>query len=76
MGILSLSAVGLEFPTAVTASAASLSNMGPLLDYTLPENGYEAFTIPQQLISSLLMLVGRVEVLAFLYILSPKLWRT
>ena len=33
MGILSLSAVGLDFETAVTASAASLSNMGPLLDY-------------------------------------------
>ena len=76
MGILSLSAVGMEFPRAVTASAASLSNMGPLLDYTLPENSYEAFSVPQQLISGILMLVGRVEVLAFLSILSPRLWRT
>ncbi len=75
MGILSLSAVGMTFPTAVTASAATLSNMGPLLDYTLPVAGYESFSNSQLFITCVLMLIGRVEVLAFLSILSPKMWK-
>ena len=76
MGILSMSAVGMTFETAVTISAASLSNMGPLLEYTLPQAGYEALSMNQMIIASILMLVGRVEVLAFLSILSPGFWRS
>ena len=73
-GIVALAATGMEFPVAVTGSAASLSNMGPLLDATLPPFGYEAFTLPQMRVSAALMLFGRIEVLAVFAFLSPRLW--
>lgn len=75
LGTLGLAAVGLEYDMAVATSAASLANMGPLLDATLPSFTYSDFTIPQQLISAALMLLGRVEVLAAFAIMSPGLWR-
>lgn len=76
LGILGLTALGMDYNIAVASSAASLSNMGPLLDYTLPDYSYSAFSIPQLILSSLLMLIGRVEVLAGLAILAPGLWRS
>jgi len=73
-GILALAATGIAFPTAVAASAASVSNMGPLLDATLPQQGFESFTSAQMSIATMLMLIGRVEVLAAFAFLSPRLW--
>ncbi len=75
LGILALGGAGMDFEIAVATSAASIANMGPLLDATLPAYTYSSFTLPQQLISSGLMLIGRVEVLAAFAILSPGLWR-
>lgn len=75
LGILGLGALGMEYTMATAASAASLSNMGPMLDATLPPYSYAAFTLPQQALCSALMLVGRVEVLAAIALFSPSLWR-
>ncbi len=74
MGIMALAATGMEFPFAVASSAASVSNMGPLLAATQPPFGFEAFTSTQLVISSALMLIGRVEVLAIFAFMSPRLW--
>lgn len=77
LGIMALGATGLIFEDAVAVSAASLSNMGPLLLYVLPESGatYSEFTDVQKLISALFMLIGRVEVLAVLILFTPSFWR-
>lgn len=73
-GIMALAMTGMEFPVAVAGSAASVSNMGPLLPATLPNYGYGAYTSSQMAISCALMLIGRVEVLAAFAFLSPRLW--
>jgi len=67
----------LGFEDAVVTGAASLSNMGPLLHAVLPESGlvYADFTKLQMLVSALLMLIGRVEVLAVLILFTPSFWR-
>lgn len=75
LGILAMSASGMEFSMSVASSAASVANMGPLLDMTLPAYGYGEFTNLQLIISTALMLIGRIEVLAAFAILSPGLWR-
>jgi len=75
IGTIALGYSGLGYETAVATSAASISNMGPLLDATLPIKTYADFTDFQMLISGILMLIGRVEVLAVFAILSPSLWR-
>ena len=77
LAILTLGATGLGFEDAVVTGAASISNMGPLLDATLPESGitYADFTQPQKIISSVFMLIGRVEVLAVLILFIPSFWQ-
>lgn len=73
-GIAALAGTGMEFPVAVSSSAASVSNMGPLLNATLPPYGFEAFSATQMSICAVLMLFGRIEVLAAFAFLSPRLW--
>ena len=67
----------MAFEDAVVTGAASLSNMGPLLDYSLPESGltYAGFNNVQKIISAIIMLIGRVEVLAVLVIFAPSFWQ-
>lgn len=77
MGALALTAAGLNLQDALATSAASLANIGPLLDMTLPSSGlrYEDFTPLQMTLSALMMLAGRVEVLVVLSLIIPSTWR-
>lgn len=77
VGALALAAAGLDLQDALATSAASLANMGPLLDMTLPASGlrYSDFTPLQMTLAALLMLVGRVEVLVVLSLIIPSTWR-
>jgi len=74
-GTLALGASGMSYESAIASSAAGLANMGPLLDATLTPLSYAQFSAPQQVIMGVAMLIGRVEVLAVLAVLSPSLWR-
>ena len=76
-GALALGAAGLSLQDGLAVSAASLANIGPLLDVTLPSSGlrYADFNGLQMIITSLLMLVGRVEVLVALALFLPSTWR-
>ena len=75
-GILALAAADMDFEMAVATSASSVANMGPLLDATLPEYSYDSFTPLQLSIFTILMLIGRIEVLAAFAIISPRMWRS
>lgn len=77
LGIAALGLVGLDLADSIATGAASLSNMGPLLPLTLPESGltYAQFTPGQMIVSATLMLIGRVEVLAVIVLLTPTFWR-
>lgn len=76
-GIVWLGATGLNFTDATTVSSATLSNIGPLLPSTTPDTGlkWQELTNMQMLVSSGLMLIGRVEVLAVLVLITPSFWR-
>jgi len=74
-GSLAFGASGMSYESAVATSAAGLANMGPLLDATLAPVTYAQFSAAQQVIMGIIMLIGRVEVLAVLAVLSPSLWR-
>ena len=62
-GIIALGVTGLNLETSVSASAASLANMGPLLSATMTGTEFSDFTMSQQLVAAAIMLLGRVEVL-------------
>lgn len=72
---LALSATGMTYELAVASGAAALSNMGPLLDATLPSLSYPDFTAHQLGLLSAIMLLGRIEILAAFAVLSPNVWR-
>jgi len=74
-GIIALAASGISYDHAVALSAAGLSNMGPLIGATFPEVTYGAMNQMQLCIMTVIMLIGRVEVLAALAAFSPSLWR-
>lgn len=75
LGILALCVLELSFEQSVAMTSAFLSNMGPLLQYTLPLEGYEVLSSNQLLVGAAIMLIGRVEVLAVLSVFSPSMWR-
>ncbi|MEM7730875.1 MAG: potassium transporter TrkG, partial [Pseudomonadota bacterium] len=77
IGALFLAASGLNLEDALAVSAATLANIGPLLDLTLPSSGlrYAEFTGLQMTLAAGLMLIGRVEVLVALSLLVPSTWR-
>ena len=77
IGIAAFGVVGLPLDDAIASAAASLSNVGPLLDLTLPESGltYSQFTNGQMGVGIALMLMGRIEVLAALAIILPNFWK-
>jgi len=77
VGIAAFGVVGLPLDDAIASAAASLSNVGPLLDLTLPDSGltYSQFTDGQMAVGIVLMLLGRIEVLAALVLVLPNFWR-
>jgi len=77
IGIAAFGVVGLGLDDAIASSAASLSNVGPLLGLTLPESGltYAQFTDGQMSVGIALMLLGRIEVLAALALILPNFWK-
>ncbi len=77
VGIAAFGIVGLSLDDAIASAAASLSNVGPLLALTLPESGltYAQFTNGQMGVAILLMLLGRIEVLAALALILPNFWK-
>lgn len=59
----------------ITASAATLGNIGPGLGIVGPSSSYALFTPASKAIMTFLMWAGRLEIIALLAILTPTYWR-
>lgn len=71
-----LAATGLDILTAMSGSLANLTNVGPGLgDVIGPAGNYSAIPDAAKWILSFAMLLGRLEILAVLVILTPAFWR-
>ena len=74
-GAVALSAFGLDFLTAVTASATAIANVGPGLGEVIgPAGNFSTLPDPAKWILCLQMLLGRLEILVALYVLTPRFW--
>ncbi|WP_135823899.1 TrkH family potassium uptake protein [Halorussus ruber] len=69
--------VGLELSAieAVSASIATLGNVGPGVGIVGPMNNFERFSSATKLYMVFLMWIGRLEILSVLVVLSPSYWR-
>lgn len=71
-----LAATGLDLVTASTGALTALTNVGPGLGTIIgPAGNFASLSDTAKWILTLAMLVGRLEVLAVLVLLSPVFWR-
>ena len=65
----------MDFLTAFSAVVASVNNMGPGLNAIGPAGNFASITDYQKWVLVLAMLLGRLELLSFLVLLTPAFWR-
>lgn len=65
----------LDLETAFSAVAATLNNIGPGLNMVGPTKNYAFFTAPAKILLSLLMVLGRLEIMVILCLFVPNFWR-
>jgi trk system potassium uptake protein TrkH len=74
-GILVLLACGHDLVTSLAASVASVANIGPGLGMIGPTDNYASIHPIGKTMCALLMIVGRLEVMAITVLLVPGFWR-
>ena len=71
-----LSISGLDFITAISGAASSISNVGPGLgDVIGPDGNYKSIPGISKWILATGMLLGRLELFAVLVLFFPSFWR-
>ena len=71
-----LSLTGLDFVTAISGAATSISNVGPGLGSEIGPNGnFSSLPDVSKWILSLGMILGRLELFAILVLFLPSFWR-
>ncbi|MBR0555855.1 TrkH family potassium uptake protein [Ciceribacter sp. L1K23] len=77
VGSMALSTFGHDFATSTSAVLTALSNVGPgVSDLIGPSGNFATMNEGSLYILSLMMLLGRLEVLSVLVLLLPTFWRT
>ncbi len=77
IGLMMLEGGGsLDVTTAMTASIATLNNIGPGLAKVGATCNYEWFTDPSKYLMIVLMALGRLEVLTIIVLFFPRFWRS
>ena len=72
-----LSMTGLDFLSAISGAATSISNVGPGLgDMIGPNGNFSEVSNISKWILSFAMLLGRLEIFAVLVLFLPSFWRT
>lgn len=66
----------IDFTTALTASIATLNNIGPGLARVGAIQNFGWFSPPSLIVMSLLMALGRLEVFVLAVLCVPSFWRT
>jgi trk system potassium uptake protein TrkH len=75
-GSLVMGALGYDLVTAVSAVITCLSNVGPGLGSLIgPAGNFSTLQDPELYLLSLMMLLGRLEVLTVLVVLTPIFWK-
>ena len=75
LGTFALTAMGLGFETALSATITALFNGGPALNELGPAGNFSSVPAAGKLLLSGLMLIGRLEFYTVLALLLPEFWR-
>lgn len=66
---------GLDFTSAIGASAATLGNIGPAIANVGPIESYAGIPNPAKWVLSFYMIMGRLEIFTVLLLLSPSFYK-
>ena len=75
VGVLVMSALGLDMETSFGAVAASMNNIGPGLGDVGPTDNYAHIPVLGKWVLAFLMLVGRLEIFTVIILFSPSYWQ-
>ena len=76
IGSVIVSALGLDFNTAIGAVATSLGNVGPGIGGVGPVDNFAWLPYSVKFFLSFLMLLGRLELFTILVLFTPYFWKT
>ena len=75
-GAILYGAMGLDLQTSLGLTLANLFSAGGLTDLVAPDFvGYSSLPLAGKWLTSLIMIIGRLEVVAFLIVFMPSFWR-
>lgn len=75
VGAILLAAMGLDFETAITASATAIANVGPGLGEVIgPSGNFMPLPDPAKWLLCAVMLMGRLELVVILLLFTPRFW--
>lgn len=74
-GFVTLSALGLDLISSISAAATCLGNIGPGLNLVGPTRNFSLLPDLAKYVLSILMLVGRLEIYPVLVLFMPEFWR-
>ncbi|AEH61449.1 cation transporter [Methanosalsum zhilinae DSM 4017] len=75
IGSILMALMGLDILSAISASVATLGNVGPGLGMVGPMEGYGSVPSAGKLILTLNMWIGRLEIFTVLVLLTPEFWK-
>ena len=75
IGVIVMSAIGLDMVTAFGSVAATLGNIGPGLGGVGPTDNYADIPAIGKWILSFFMLAGRLEIFTVIILFSPSFWK-
>ena len=75
LGTFVMSLMGLDFETAIGATAATIGNIGPGIGSVGPMDNYANIPVFGKWFLSFLMLLGRLELFTVLILFSPAFWK-
>lgn len=75
VSILLVSIDNFDFATTFSGVLTTMSNVGPGISKVGPVMNFQPFSAVSKLVFCFDMLIGRLEILPYLLLLSPELWR-
>ncbi len=75
VGSIAMTVMGMDFVSAVGASASALGNVGPAIGSVGPMENYFYIPTGAKWVLSFLMLIGRLELFTILVLFTPYFWR-
>jgi trk system potassium uptake protein TrkH len=74
-GTFFMSFLGVDFQTSVGSVITTMGGIGPGIGSVGPAGNFSAIPDTGKILLSMLMIMGRLEILTFLIVFTPSFWK-